>query len=107
MTTTLNHSNQHAISAARARAEETLRVLKQSQTDSEQRLAEAGQPDHLKRVTGKSAFDNAIVATQRVIDTLDRQAAKAAHQHENDALPVVTIDPRAAVSQPSRFARVS
>lgn len=39
---------------------------------SEKHLAEIGQPDHLKAVTGRSAMDNAISSTRRLIETYDR-----------------------------------
>ena len=111
MTTFASPTDQQtAIAAARARAEQTLQQLCLARAESEQRLTEWGQPDHLKRVTGKSALDNAIASAQRVIDTLDRQARVASERvfgDERPNLPVITIDPRVAVSRPSRFARVS
>ena len=75
MTTFAGTSDQHvAIAEARTRAEQALRELQAARDESERRLSESGQPDHLKRVTGRSALENAIAAAQHVIDTLDRQA---------------------------------
>jgi len=58
--------------ATRERAEALLRGLLEAKSTSEKRLAELKQPDHLKHVTGRSAMDNAIASTQRMIDALNR-----------------------------------
>ncbi len=106
MTTTAPSSTlRSAIEAARARALETLAALEKAKAESEQRLREAGQADHLKRVTGRSSIENAIAATQRMIGVLDRQAAE--QPRVAASAPVVTIDPRAAMSQSGRLARLS
>ena len=58
--------------AARDQAEALLRALLDAKSQSERRLAELKQPDALKAVTGRSAMDNAIANTQRMIETLNR-----------------------------------
>ncbi|MFG0242128.1 MAG: hypothetical protein ACF8R9_04995 [Phycisphaerales bacterium JB054] len=111
MTTFACTSEKHAaIAEARSRAEQTLQQLRAARDESERRLSESGQPDHLKRVTGRSALENAIAAAQHVIDTLDRQASiesASSSRGERPEVRVVTMDPPAPVSRQSRFARVS
>ena len=57
---------------ARADAERLLSGLIDARSKSEARLAELSRSDILKSLTGKSALDNAINSTQRMIDSLDR-----------------------------------
>jgi hypothetical protein len=57
----------------RENAEHLLRALTEAQTQSEAFLAQSGQRDHLRVVTGKSSLDNAIASTKRMIETLNRQ----------------------------------
>jgi hypothetical protein len=57
----------------RDNAESLLRALVDAQAQSEAYLAQSGQRDHLRVVTGKTALDNAIAATRRMIETLNRQ----------------------------------
>ncbi len=57
---------------ARDEAQSFLRVLEVAKVRSEKHLAELGQPDHLKAVTGRSAMDNAIASTRRLIETYER-----------------------------------
>lgn len=57
---------------AREKAEALLRRLLESKAQSERHLAELKQPDTFKAVTGRSAMDNAIASTRRIIETLDR-----------------------------------
>ena len=61
---------------ARDEAKTFLRALEEAKTCSERHLAEIGQPDHLKVVTGRSAMDNAIASTRRLIETYDRVLAE-------------------------------
>ena len=58
--------------AARERAVELLKTLREARENSERRMAEQNQSDALKKVTGRSAMDNAIESTQRMIDSLER-----------------------------------
>lgn len=104
-TTTPSSKLRSAIEAARSKAAETLAALERAKAESEQRLSETGQADHLKRVTGTSSIENAIASTQRMIGLLDRQAAEPSQVAAS--APVVTIDPRAAISQSGRMARIS
>lgn len=57
----------------RENAEGLLRALLDAQAQSEAFLAQSGQRDHLRVVTGKSSLDNAIASTRRMIETLNRQ----------------------------------
>ena len=57
---------------ARADAERLLSGLIDARSKSEARLKELSRSDILKNLTGKSALDNAITSTQRMIDSLDR-----------------------------------
>lgn len=58
--------------AAHERAEALLQTLREARENSERRLAEQNQSDAMKRVTGRSAMDNAIESTQRMIESLER-----------------------------------
>lgn len=58
--------------SARDQAEALLRSLLDAKAQSEKRLAELKQSDSVKAVTGRSAMDNAIASTQRMIETLNR-----------------------------------
>lgn len=84
---------------ARARAESLLEGLLEAKSASEQRLAESRRNDPLKQVTGRSSLDNAIDATRRMIETLDRNMAEfrreAARSDEFVLLPRVTCAGRA------------
>lgn len=57
---------------ARRQAEELLRGLLEAKSQTETYLTEIGREDPVKKLTGKSAIDNAIASTRRMIDTLDR-----------------------------------
>ncbi len=57
---------------ARRRAEELLKGLIAAKTQTEAYLSEIGREDPVKKLTGKSAMDNAIASTRRMIETLDR-----------------------------------
>ena len=58
--------------ATRDQAEALLRGLLDARAESERRLLELRQPDTFKTVTGRSAMDNAIASTQRMIESLNR-----------------------------------
>lgn len=89
---------------ARDEAKSFLRALEDAKTRSEKHLAELGQPDHLKAVTGRSAMDNAIASTRRLIETYDRVLAelKATLCDEDVVLltdtPLSRITPRTALA---------
>ncbi len=61
---------------ARDTAETLLQRLLGAKAESEKRLIELRQVDALKKVTGRSAMDNAIISTQRMIETLNRSIAQ-------------------------------
>lgn len=58
--------------SARDQAEALLRGLLTARERSEQFLVESKKTDAMKSITGRSAMDNAIASTQRMIDTLNR-----------------------------------
>lgn len=57
---------------ARRRAEDLLSGLLNAKSQTEQYLTDAGREDPVKKLTGRSAIDNAIASTRRMIETLDR-----------------------------------
>lgn len=61
----------------RDRARELLARLLRDRDTLETALSGTGRCDHLKQVTGRSALDNAIAATQRVIEAIDRAVSGA------------------------------
>lgn len=58
--------------AAREKAESLLKALQDARSASEKRLSELNLSDQLKKVTGKSAMDNAVASAQRTVDMLTR-----------------------------------
>lgn len=79
---------------ARDRAETLLRALHDARAESEKRLADSRQPDILKKVTGRSAMDNAIASTQRMIDSINRAMADVrAKLSEDDLAELDAPDP--------------
>ncbi len=75
--TTMTNTAQHErilseTVVARDKAKALLEGLKQAKLATERELADQQRQDLLKRVTGKSAIDNAIESTHRMIETLDR-----------------------------------
>lgn len=71
---------------ARDGAEALLRSLQDARTESERRMRELKQADMLKKVTGKSAIENAIASTQRMIDTLNRAIVQLEQTAVDDGL---------------------
>jgi len=74
MTSTMSQRQRIVLetTATRERAEALLRGLIDARQVSERRLSELNQHDHLKHVTGRSAMDNAIETTRRMIESLNR-----------------------------------
>lgn len=68
-----------ALAAARFRghAADLLGRLQVERAHSEARLAEWGRPDSIKLVTGRSAIDNAIGATRKMIADIDGMLASS------------------------------
>ena len=62
--------------STRDRAEALLRTLLDYKAQSERNLAEIKQADVFKSVTGRSALDNAIASTQRMVEALNRVIAQ-------------------------------
>src|ERR1041384_3848060 len=63
--------------STRVRAGELLKALQAAQAEAEQHMARAERPDVMKAVTGRSAMDNAIASTKRMIEALDRAVEEA------------------------------
>jgi len=61
-----------------------LESLKEAKARSEENLAELGHTDAIKRVTGRSAMENAIASAQRMVDALDRAAASLVQEIQDD-----------------------
>ncbi len=62
--------------AARDNAEAMLRSLLDSKARQERALAELKQTDAFKAATGRTAMDNAIASTQRIVETYNRVIAQ-------------------------------
>lgn len=80
---------QRETDAARERAEALLRSLFEAKAKSEKHLAEIGQADAFKRVTGRSSYDNAIQSAQRMIDSLSRASGDIEREASELSLHVV------------------
>lgn len=63
--------------AARDRAEAILQRLLEAKSQTEQELSTLRRTDSFKAVTGRSAIDNAIAATRRMIDSLSHAIDQA------------------------------
>ncbi len=63
--------------AAKDRAETILQRLLEAKSETEQELSNLRRTDAFKAVTGRSALDNAIAATRRMIDSLDHALDQA------------------------------
>jgi hypothetical protein len=70
--------------ATRDRAEALLRTLLDYKSQSERNLADLKQPDIFKSVTGRSALDNAIASTQRMVEALNRVLTQSKDLSEQD-----------------------
>ena len=57
---------------ARDKAEHLLKGLLAAHAECETQLQKLNRRDTLKAVTGRSALDNAVAATRRMIESLDR-----------------------------------
>lgn len=84
--------------ATRDRAEALLRTLMDCKAQSERNLAELKQADTFKSVTGRSALDNAIASTQRMIDSLNRVISHARKDLSADDLALLEEVSRSAGS---------
>lgn len=86
--------------ATRDRAEALLRTLMECKTQSERNLAELKQTDTFKSVTGRSALDNAITSTQRMIDSLNRVISHAKRDLSDEDLALLDEIARGTASIP-------
>ena len=66
------------------RAEALLRTLLDYKSQSERNLADLKQTDIFKSVTGRSALDNAIASTQRMIEALNRVLSQSKELTDED-----------------------
>ncbi|MBL0921084.1 MAG: hypothetical protein IBJ10_03030 [Phycisphaerales bacterium] len=67
--------------AAKDRAEQILQRLLEAKAQTEHELSSLRRTDAFKAVTGRSAIDNAIAATRRMIDSLDHAIDRAETAH--------------------------
>ena len=70
--------------AAKDRAETILQRLLEAKSQTEQEMSTLRRTDAFKAVTGRSALDNAIAATRRMIDSLN---------HAIDQAQMAPVDP--------------
>lgn len=75
--------------ATRDRAEALLRTLLDYKTQSERNLADLKQPDVFKSVTGRSALDNAIASTQRMVEALNRVLSQTSKDLTDEDMAVL------------------
>lgn len=75
--------------AQRDRALKLLDALRQAKSRSEENLARLNQTDLLKKVTGASSMDNAIVSTQRLIDSFNRVLAQLRDELDEEDLAML------------------
>ncbi|MFN0134326.1 MAG: hypothetical protein ACKVW3_17570 [Phycisphaerales bacterium] len=75
--------------ATRTSAESLLKSLLDYRTQSERNLAELRQGDMFRAVTGRSALDNAIASTQRMIEALDRVLTRTKRELSDDDLALL------------------
>jgi hypothetical protein len=79
--------------AARDKAEALLRGLMQAKEEAERRLAEHDQRDPMAVVTGRSSLEQAIDATRKMIQTLNRRLAEARRDlHDADMAILDELD---------------
>jgi hypothetical protein len=75
--------------ATRDRAEALVRSLLDCKAQSERNLADLRQPDIFKSVTGRSALDNAIASTQRMVEALNRVISQAKRDLTDEDMAVL------------------
>lgn len=71
-------------------AEALLESLIDAKAESEKRLSELDQADVFRDVTGRSAIDNAIHSTRRMVDTFNRIIDEAQQDLDEDDLETLT-----------------
>jgi hypothetical protein len=70
--------------ATRDKAEALLEALRRARRESDRQMRALGLCDKLQEATGRSAYDNAIESTRRMIDTLNRCVRRAKKDLELD-----------------------
>ncbi len=75
--------------ATRDRAEALVRSLLDCKAQSERNLSDLRQPDVFKSVTGRSALDNAIASTQRMVEALNRVISQAKRDLSDEDMAVL------------------
>jgi hypothetical protein len=75
--------------AAKERAESLLRGLIAAHAECESHLVRLNRKDPLKAVTGKSALDNAVAATRRMIESLERAMQDAMREIGDEEMAVL------------------
>ncbi|MEC9374701.1 MAG: hypothetical protein VYC34_12690 [Planctomycetota bacterium] len=78
--------------AARDKAEALLRGLLDAKAVTERELSRLRREDPMRQVRGRSAIDNAISSTKRMIDTLNRSLEDAAHAIDEDCELAEALD---------------
>lgn len=73
MTDTSSRLHAETIDAL-ARARRLLDSLEEAKAETERHLARLRRPDAYATVTGRSALDNAVLSTRRLIESLERAA---------------------------------
>jgi len=105
MESMLNGQPERSILTRTARArQEAVRLLEgliEERSLAERRMGELRQIDPLKRVTGHSSLDNAIDATRRMIDTLDRSVAELRRERREPEVVIMagSLLPRMAAAR--------
>lgn len=79
----------HETVVARDKAKALLEGLVQAKAVTERELADQQRQDLLKKVTGRSAIDNAIESTRRMIETLDRTLQRLHRDLTDDDLAML------------------
>lgn len=87
---------QQVFAAQRTRAQAVLEGLLKARETCEEHGSRMNRSDLYKTVTGRSALDAAITATQRMIENLDRSLGKASIEVEVRAAGLMSRDRAAA-----------
>ncbi len=78
--------------AARDRAEALLKGLLDAKSVTERELARFNREDPMQMVKGRSAIDDAIASTRRMIETLNRSLEDARREVDDDAVLAGILD---------------
>jgi hypothetical protein len=75
--------------AAKHKAAELLKGLLAAAAVSDEQMRQASRKDPMKVVTGRSAMENAVAATRRMIESLDRAVEEARKDLGDDDMAVL------------------